>query len=73
MNQVSIQFNKKSKVGFLGDNGRPEWYVCDVLGGEWLLFFEEVVRASTSKVYLRCYDGQIAFAFLDDISHIDCF
>ena len=69
-NVVTITFNKKSKVGFLEDNGKPSWYFSDVMQGERVFFFEYIVKASQRQVYLKCLDGQVAFVNLEDVGNI---
>ena len=69
--QVTLEFNTKSKVGFLNDKGKPEWFASDVLRGEKVFFFEDIVRASDTTLYLKCSDGQTAFVALKDIGNIN--
>lgn len=69
-NIVTVCFNKKSKVQFLEDNGKPSWYFSDVMPGEHVFFFEYIVKASERTVFLKCLDGQVAFVKLDDVSNI---
>lgn len=67
---VNIGFNTKSKIGFFEDSGKLSWYVTDVVKGETVRIFEDIIRASTTKLYLMCLDGQTAFVKLDDLEFI---
>ena len=69
--QVTLVFNTKSKVGFLNDKGKPERFASDVLRGEKVFFFDDIIKASNTTLYLKCSDGQTAFVALKDLQNIN--
>lgn len=69
---ITIKFRKNSFVTFYDpDTGKKDQFCgTDVKAQEVLSIFKDVVKASTSVLYLRCYDDSLATIPLDDIAGI---
>ena len=68
--RVTIQFGKKSTIRFLDDRGKLDPFGSDVLPGERVFFFKDVLRASATRLFLVCLDGAVAVVDLDALSGI---